>query len=130
MRPQPRKPGSFRNAGRLQMHAPRGHPENEESNDVYATPEFWLDQSLALGPAYGALIFSGLIGHGLELTMSHLPQLSSDPEARTYIRWVFPHSIWSRRSLSVRPPRHRRTVEPCRRLNLPLVPRPRLLCSD
>jgi hypothetical protein len=37
------------------------------------------------------LIFSGLSDHGLELAMSHLPQLSSDPEARTYIRWVLPH---------------------------------------
>jgi hypothetical protein len=61
------------------------------SNGHHATPEFWLDQSQTLGPAYGALIFSGLIDHGLELAMSHLPQLSSEPEARTYIRWVFPH---------------------------------------
>lgn len=61
------------------------------SNAHHATPEFWLEQFALLGPSFGALIFSGLIDHGLELAMSHLPTLSADPEARRYIRWLFPH---------------------------------------
>lgn len=62
------------------------------SNGHHATPDFWIKQFDVLGPPYGALIFSGLVDHGLELAMSHLPALSGDEEAKTYIRWLFPHS--------------------------------------
>ncbi len=60
------------------------------SNGHHATPEFWLQQSEVLGPSYGALILSGLVDHGLDLAMHHLPQLSADDEARDYVRWLLP----------------------------------------
>ena len=61
------------------------------SNGHHVTAEFWLEQFELLGPPYGALVFSGLVDHGVELAMSHLPQLSSDREAKQRIRWLFPH---------------------------------------
>ena len=61
------------------------------SNGHHATPEFWLAQSEVLGPEYGALIFSGLIDHGLDLAMNHLPRLCAHEEAKSYVRWLFPH---------------------------------------
>lgn len=60
------------------------------SNGHHATPDFWLKQFELLGSPYGALIFSGLVDHGLELAMSHLPTLSGGEEAKNYIRWLFP----------------------------------------
>jgi hypothetical protein len=61
------------------------------ANGHHATPEFWLEQFHLLGPDYGALIFSGLVDHGLELAMGHLPELTVNDEARQYVRWLFPH---------------------------------------
>lgn len=61
------------------------------SNGHRVTPEFWFEQLALLGPRYGALIFSGLIDHGLDIAMRQLPALSADPEARQQIRWLFPH---------------------------------------
>ncbi len=61
------------------------------SNGHRVTPEFWFEQFTFLGPRYGALIFSGLIDHGLDIAMRQLPTLSADPEAGQQIRWLFPH---------------------------------------
>jgi hypothetical protein len=56
----------------------------------YGTPEFWLDQYRIMGPKAGALIFSGLIEHGLELATLHLPELCADAEACRYIMLAIP----------------------------------------
>lgn len=60
------------------------------SNGHHVTPEFWLEQGSLLGSAYGALVFSGLLDHGLHGAMDHLPQLTADPEACRNIRGLFP----------------------------------------
>lgn len=56
----------------------------------HANPDFWLKQFECLGPEYGALVFSGLTGHGLDVAMSHLAQLSRDPHARQHIVHFLP----------------------------------------
>ena len=56
----------------------------------YGTPEFWLDQYGVIGPKAGALIFTGLVEHGLELATLHLPELCADAEACRYIMLAIP----------------------------------------
>jgi hypothetical protein len=60
------------------------------SNGHRATPDFWLQQFDRLGPEYGALIFSGLVDHGLAVAMNQLPVLCAHAEARGYVRWLWP----------------------------------------
>jgi hypothetical protein len=54
------------------------------------TPDFWVEQSQLLGPPYGALIFRGLMEHGLEFAVRHLPELSADAEALVNLRLLLP----------------------------------------
>jgi hypothetical protein len=56
----------------------------------YGTPEFWLDQYRIIGPKSGALIFTGLIEHGLDTATVHLPELCADAEACRYIMLTIP----------------------------------------
>jgi hypothetical protein len=54
------------------------------------TPDFWIEQFKLLGPQYGALIFRGLMEHGLDFAVRHLPDLSADEEALTNLRLLLP----------------------------------------
>lgn len=52
--------------------------------------EFWLRQHGLLGPDFGALVFSGLTGHGLEIAMSHLHRFAVNLNARRQLRGFLP----------------------------------------
>jgi hypothetical protein len=60
------------------------------SNGHHATPDFWMQQFEWLGPEYGALVFSGLVDHGLVVAMNELPVLCVHDEACAYVRWLWP----------------------------------------
>lgn len=54
------------------------------------TPEFWMEQFNLLGPEYGALIFSGLLDHGLDVAVRRLPHLCRHDHALQQIRLLLP----------------------------------------
>jgi hypothetical protein len=56
----------------------------------YDTPQFWSEQFRVLGPESGALIFSGLVEHGLEIAARHLPELSAHDMACRFIQLGIP----------------------------------------
>jgi hypothetical protein len=56
----------------------------------HADAEFWLEQLALLGPGYGALIFSGLLEHGLSKAVRYLPQVCQTEEAAYWIRLLIP----------------------------------------
>ncbi len=74
-------PGAETHAGLLKCLISNGH---------HATPDFWMQQLECLGPEYGALVFSGLVDHGLVIAMDELPVLCAHDEARNYVRWLWP----------------------------------------
>jgi len=49
------------------------------------TPAFWIEQAARLGPRYGAVVFAGLLEHGLTPAFKALPQLCTDTEA---LHWI------------------------------------------
>ncbi len=60
---------------------------------AYATPGWWLEQSQLLGEDYGALVFSGLVEHGLEAATAHLPTFCASPVATREIAILIPGLI-------------------------------------
>lgn len=52
--------------------------------------EFWLKQHGLLGPDFGALVFSGLTGHGLDIAMSHLHEFAGNLNARRQLLGFLP----------------------------------------
>ncbi len=55
-----------------------------------STPEWWLEQFDLLGKDYGALIFSGLVEHGLDEAVSRLPMLCDSDHALQEMRLFIP----------------------------------------
>jgi hypothetical protein len=58
-----------------------------------STPEWWLEQFDLLGKDYGALIFSGLVEHGLDEAVSRLPMLCDSDHALQEMRLLIPSLV-------------------------------------
>lgn len=57
---------------------------------AYSTPAWWLEQFDLLGPDYGALMFSGLVEHGLDHATGQLPKLCASDLAAREIAMLIP----------------------------------------
>lgn len=57
------------------------------------TEAFWLNQYNLLGPEYGALVFAGLVEHGLDTAVAHFPQLAKNDHALAWLELYIPSLI-------------------------------------
>lgn len=60
----------------------------------YCLPvEIWREQLKALGPTYGALVFSGLLLHGTDVAFKEFPHLASTQESACRIAMLLPEVV-------------------------------------
>ena len=55
--------------------------------------EIWQDQLEALGPTYGAVVFSGLLLHGIDIAFDEFPHLASTQESAGRIAMLLPEVV-------------------------------------